>query len=168
MTENKNKNYLEPGKFFSEMIDCLIRGEMSNELGEMFTLVASRYTNHREFVRYIHLKDDLTALGVVACCESFSKFRPLKGQDQWDGVTKVDYHHTTCNNPHAFFTTCIRNKWLQFLKKEYNCRNAVNGLRVKNGLDPDYGYSEMMKDKEEKAKKDAESVTEEKSNGIVW
>lgn len=168
------ENYLEPSVFYAEVVKCLIDGKMSNELGEMFTLVSTRYTNHRHFVRYYHLKEDLIATGAMACCKSFSKFEPLKrSEPEWDGKTPIDYHYTRCNNPFAFFTTCVRNEWLQFLKKDYRSKNAVNALRVANGLDADYGYNDMIQNQEaEKARsnepQDAEPPEENNQNWVKW
>lgn len=145
---NDKKNYLEPKDFFDEIIRCLIAEQMSDKLGEMFFKVATKYANHRNFIRYYHLRDDLVSAGLLACCKSFTKFKPLKmSEGEWDGEM-FTYHHSVCNNPFAFFTTCIHNDWLQLLKKDYKSKNIVNAIRVKNGLEPDFGYNDMIKDKE--------------------
>jgi len=68
----------------------------------------------------------------------------------------LEYDYKYHNNPFAFFTTCIRNSLIQFLKNEYNEKNIFNKLKLQSGLDADYGYTEMVKDQEaEEAAKEA-------------
>lgn len=114
----------------------------------MFQKLSEKYVNHRNFVRYYSLREDLIATGVLACVKSFPKFRPMRGDDEWNGE-EVEYHYTTCNNPFAFFTTCIHNDFVHLLKKEYNQSNIINEVKLAEGLEADYGYEEMIRNREE-------------------
>lgn len=179
-------NYVEPSEFFNETLKCLKNGEISNELGSMFLLLGERIVNHRHFVRYTHLRGDLISVCVHACCRAYDKFRPDRNiltRDEdgniiktepvvWDGEM-IEYDHKKHYNPHAFFTTVSFNALKQYLKQEYSHRNAINELKLDNGLDADYGYVEMMKERESAQKKREEKTrekkeTEERMGGIVW
>lgn len=165
MAEEKNKNYIDPKDFFREMLITLRDGKISDKLAMMFTLLSERYTNHRNFVRYTHLRDDFVRIGVVACCKGWPKFRVFKDKDNpWDGETIVEYDYKTCNNPFAYFTTCIRNDFFNFLTHEYNQSNIYNKIKTENDLEPEYGYTEMIKEQEEKERfSKVEDEEEEKS-----
>jgi hypothetical protein len=148
MTVN-TKNYIEPGEFYDEMVKCLISGVVTERLGWMFYKLADKNANHRYFVRYFHIRDELISAGVLTCVEKFRKFKPLR-DGEWDGVTHVPYHYLTCNNPFAYYTRCIHNAFKQYLKEhEYKNRNIVNKFRVSHGLEPDDGYKDMMRNDDE-------------------
>lgn len=170
-TDNNNNFYIDKKDFFRETLLSIKNDQITNELAEMFFTLSEKYRHHRHFVRYHHIKDDMVALGVLACCHSIKYFKPLKKTEgEWDGEEMVDYHYKTCNDPFAFFTTCIRNEWYQFLKKYYNHKNACNAMRVQQGLDPDYGYSDMMKTKadRERAADKKKEIEPTNNHGIEW
>ena len=187
--------YIDPAEFFQEMLVCLNAGKVSQKLGSMFMILSEKNANHRYFVRYVHIRDDLISEGVAICCEKFDKFRPLRSDDdgnvvEWDG-TMLDYHYLTCNNPFAYFTRVIHNAFKGYLKRqEYRERNIINELRLQNDLPADAGYMDMMSDSSESIDdvnldevddldfgiEDAlssgeigeDATTEEKGNGILW
>lgn len=164
----KPKNYLEPATFFNRMILDLIAGQASDELGEMFMLLAKKYSNHRYFVRYTHIRDDLEAIGMMSCCKAWSKFKPLRPEaGVWDGKTVIEYDYKTCYSPLAFFTSCIHNDFVLFLKQEYNQRNILNALNIEAGLEADYGYTEMIKEREEKERSEKEDQDEQEELTVV-
>jgi len=150
MSQNEQrKHYLKPADFFAELIKCRQDGKMSDELGRMFYLISEKYTHHRYFVRYKHIRSDLISVGLVACCRGFERFAPLKGDSEWDGST-IEYDYRVCNNPFAFFTTVIHNGFLQFIKKEYGYSNVQNKIRSTMGLETTYGYNDMIAAEEER------------------
>jgi hypothetical protein len=181
----KKKNYLEPSDAFDELLICLQDGNMSEKLGGMIIKISEKYVNHPMFNRYVHLRQDLIANGIMACVRSYTAFRPDKNiitRDDdgeiltstavvWNG-NLVAYDYNIHNSPFTFFTTCIRNANLQLLKKEYKQKNIINGLLVESGEEADFGYTEMMKQQEEnersKTLSEKKVVTEEQSTGIVW
>lgn len=149
------------------MLIDLKEGTVSNELAEMFILLARKYTNHRYFVRYTHIRDDLESIGVMSCCKAWKKFKPLRpDHGVWDGETIIEYDYKTCYSPLAFFTSCIYNDFVFFLKQEYNQRNILNALHLEAGLDADYGYTEMIKEREEKERAEREENGEVESDSI--
>lgn len=144
-----SKIYLSQRELFDEIIKCRIEGRMSDKLGQMFLTLSKKYTNHRNFVRYYHLHADMAAIGAAACCKGFYKFRPHKDPTTgWDEETPLVFDHNIHNNSFAFFTTIIRHDFIAFLKKEYNQSNIMNEMRLNNGLEASYGYTEMISDKE--------------------
>lgn len=197
---NKKKRYIEPKDFFREMLLAIKNDHMSDRLANMFMLLAERYVNHPNFVRYGHLREDFISIGCVACCKSWKKFKPLKVTESsvddndidyyrdtleaWENnFTIFEYNYRICNNPFAFFTTCIRNDILQFLKHEYNQRNIYNKIKVDIGLDPEYGYIDMLKEQEERdndessglaedevrnESDDDDETKEEETDGVIW
>lgn len=150
----KKKNYLNQRDLYEEIIRCKMNNNIiSDKLGNMFLLLASRYVNHRDFVRYNHIREDLIALGAMACCRAFYKFAPYSDMTtEWDENTFITYDYTVCSNPFAYMTTSVRNAFLQFLKREYAYSNAINATRLKEGFDASYGYTEMVLEKEAEQK----------------
>lgn len=158
MSEKKPKHYLTNSDFYTELMTCRYNGTgISDKLSEMFMLLCEKYTNHRNFVRYYHLKDDLVCAGLVACVRCYEKFRPFKCKDasaEWEAnKTPIVYHHEHCSNTFAYFTSSIRNAFIGVLKEEYNQSNIVNKMRVGEGLDASYGYVDMIKEEEEEEKR---------------
>lgn len=184
---DESRHYIKSEDFFTEQMRCLKTQILSTELGEMFMLLASRYANHSNFVRYWHIRDDLIMAGVEACCRDWKKFRPNRNiltRDEegeiissepvyWDGKD-IDYHHELHYNPLAFYTTTIRRAFMTVIKKEYNQRNIVNQLLVDNDLEADEGYLEMVRNREERERNEAENSKNKKTPdtpkkaAIIW
>lgn len=183
MTTPKRKNFIEPSVMFDELLTCLQNDQMSEELGRMVILFSTNLAKHRNFIRYGHMKDDIIQTAVLGCVKSWFKFRPMRNlilerdeegkvskseKVEWDGkIARYDYN--IHNSPFAFFTTCARNEILQYLKTyHYKQKNIMNEMLVEIGEEADYGYTEMMKAKEE-AEQDIynENSDDEKLDDIV-
>lgn len=194
MEVKKNKNYLDPAEFYQETVACLRKDEISVKLCGMFQRLCEKYVNHPKFVRYHHIREDLISVGLMACVIGFPKFRPYRNdlvRDEegniltstkkvWDGE-HVEYDYRYCYNPFAFFTTCINNELLQFLKREYTYKNVMNKMRLENGLEADAGYTDMLREKDRQDRIDADGgypdsdeddsdgdLFEEFDNGVEW
>jgi hypothetical protein len=184
MTKKKSKNFIEPSEMFTELLQCLKNDQMSEELGKMVILFSKNLVKHRNFIRYGHMKDDLINTSILGCTKSWHKFRPMRNKVlkrdeegkvleservEWDGKI-VDYDYTIHNSPFNFFTTCARNEILQFIKSyHYKQKNIMNELLIEVGEEADYGYTEMMKAKEEKEREDVynENDDDESVDDIV-
>lgn len=153
-TSKKSKHYLESKDFYDETIKCQINGEISEKLARMFILLSERNANHRNFVRYTHIREDIILIGQLACAHAFKFFIPFKCKEasrKWkENPTPIEYHHEHCSNIFAFFTTCIRHDIIHFLKSEYKQSNIMNKKRISVGLDPSFGYVDMVKERERK------------------
>ena len=145
MTAKKNpKFYIDKKEMFQEIVKSKENGKCSEELGLMFMKLAEKYSHHPMFRDYERrygkaFKDDLIATGLHACAKAWNKFDPEKS-----------------DNPFSFFTTCLYRAFIGYLAKEYDFTNTKNALKVDQGLRGDYGYEEMIKEKE-----DAEKVEDE-------
>lgn len=163
---DKSKYYLTPQEFFAETIASMQAGKVSDKLARMFFKLCEKHANHPYFVRYHHIRDDLISASILGCVKGFNNFRPYKNtlirddNDEilsstkvaWNGED-VEYDYRTCNNPFAYFTSCASNEILQFLKSEYKQRNVVNRVKLESGLDADEGYLDMIREKENEAKR---------------
>lgn len=159
-TSKDSKHYLSSGEFFDAIMESRMQGKISDKLAMMFVLLSERNVNHRNFVRYHHIRQDLIQVGQLACVTAFKSFRPFKSKedsDKWEeNQCVIDYHHEHCSNSFAYFTTCIRNAIIQFLKTEYNESNVVNKTRLESGLDASYGYVDMVSEREAREAEEAE------------
>jgi hypothetical protein len=72
----KSNNYIEPAEFFDTVLDSRRKGYVTEELGKMFMMLAERFCNHPNWVRYKHLREDMIAQGTFACVKAFDKFSP--------------------------------------------------------------------------------------------
>lgn len=170
-TSKDSKHYLSSGEFFDAIMESRIQGEISDKLAMMFVLLSERNVNHRNFVRYHHIRQDLIQVGQLACVSAFKSFRPFKSKEDsevWEeNPYTIEYHHEHCSNSFAYFTTCIRNAIIQYLKTEYNESNVVNKTRLESGLDASYGYVDMVAEQEARAAEEAdESESELVHDGI--
>lgn len=175
------KNYVQPGEFFHEMLICLNKNEISDKLSRIFMMLAERYANHQNYVRFLHIREDIISECIFACVKGFPKFRPYRNiiveRDEEGNITKsepvqwngeiVEYDYKIHNNPHAYFTTCMKHMLLQFLKDEYNQRNICNQMKLELGLDADPGYVDMINEREAKAKLEAEAELEEQGEELI-
>lgn len=181
---DESRHYIKTIDFFNEQMRVLKSGEISPELGEMFMTLSSKYSNHSNFNRYYHLKDDMIMEGVLACVRDCFKFRPIRNDIvrdsegeiisstpvMWDGKD-IDYHHEDNYSPLAFYTTTIRRAFIDVIKRDYASRNIVNQLLLDNGLEADVGYLDAMKAKETREKEELEKKQDAKSKrtgAICW
>lgn len=189
MTENINENdehYINVHEMFDEQIKCLIENRITDKMGEYIMLLAQRNSNRKEFVRALHIKEDLIMAGVDVALHAVFKFRPMRNllthdengvlvkstPVEWDGKP-LPYHHEITNNPFAFYTTTIYRGMIKFSKREYHQRNIQNQQLIDNGLDADEGYLDYRRKEEEKLKELTNKTNTNKNQipniaGIVW
>lgn len=174
MATAKKTNYLEPAAVFEELLKCISAGKLSNKMGEMIITISTKYATHPMFGGYKHIREELIHNGILACCKSYAGFRPNRNiiisrdpetneitESQavyWDGVI-VPYNHNDHYNPFTFFTTCIKNANIQYLKKYYQHKNMINELMIENQMNPDWGYSDMI-DAQRRASCDVDEIDE--------
>ena len=161
---------------FDELLVCLKEDQMSEKLGKMILLFSTNLVKHRNFIRYGHMRDDLIGTAVLGCMKSWNKFRPMRNnvlerdeegkvakseRVEWDGKIST-YDYNIHNSPFNFFTTCARNELLQHLKSyHYKQKNLVNELLIEIGESADYGYDEMMREKQERERTDVYNESED-------
>lgn len=176
--------YIRQDEFFDETLRCLREGKISDKLGRMFMMLAAKYANSSNFVRYTHIREELISSAYLGCVNGFRGFAPYRNnltRDEdgqiltstkvpWNGE-EVTYDYRTCNNPFAYFTTCANSVMVQFLKTEYKESNVLNEMKADAGLDVDPGYADMIKERERKKREEAElssAADKVPAGGIEW
>jgi hypothetical protein len=156
-------NYVSPADMFEELLISINNGKMTERLGGMVILVSTRFATHPMFGGYKHIREELIHNGILACCKSFKSFRPNRNliisrdpvtnevtESQpvlWDGIV-VKYDHNLHYSPFNFFSTVIKNSNIQYLKKYYQHKNLINELLIEQQMLPDWGYTDMIKDRQ--------------------
>lgn len=130
MSTRKPKNYMSNKEMLEEVIKCQQEDKISNKLGAMFHLLASRYSTKPWFAGYSY-REDMIAAGVLACCVAYKKFNIEKSQ-----------------NPFAFFTVIVHRAFFQVMYKELKMQNIRDELLSEANMNPSFNYSENFEDSE--------------------
>lgn len=121
-------HYVTNSVLLPEVIRAKQLGRITNELAKMILLIAERFSCKSSFVGY-SFREDMVSFAMVNLMANALKFNPEKS-----------------NNPFAFYTTAIRNSFLQYLAVEKNHRDIRDALIVEEGLNPSFNFSENGKD----------------------
>ena len=131
----KDVDYLSNKEFLPQIISCQETGVISNRLGEMFMILATRYATKPNFSGYTY-KDEMISHALVACIASVNKFNTEKG-----------------DNPFAYYTRVIHTAFLQILNKEKRHQNIRDKALIEADMNPSYNYdggkSELYKEEHE-------------------
>lgn len=120
----KPRNYINNKDLLIQLALSKEQDQMTNDLVKMLTTLCDRYGAKSNFGGYSYL-DDMKAYAMYMLVRTWRAFKPEKS-----------------SNPFAFFTQCIKNSFIQFLKKERIERDIRDQLLVENGLNPSYAYGE--------------------------
>ena len=115
-------HYVTNSVLLPEVIRAKELGRITNELARMILLIAERFSCKSNFVGY-SFREDMVSFAMVNLMANALKFNPEKS-----------------NNPFAFYTTAIRNSFLQYLDEEKKHRNIRDALIVDEGLNPSFNY----------------------------
>ena len=121
-------HYITNSVLLPEVIRAKQLGRVTNELARMILMIAERFSCKSNFVGY-SFREDMVSFAMVNLMANALKFNPEKS-----------------NNPFAFYTTAIRNSFLQYLADEKKHRDIRDSLIVEEGLNPSFNYSENGKD----------------------
>jgi DNA-directed RNA polymerase specialized sigma subunit len=146
MIEKKKEHYLNNKNILAAWTRSIELGRVTDELGRMFLLLATKLTNHRRFVRY-PFKEDLVSAGALACVNAWQNFNPTFSQYP---------------NPFAYFSSIVWNAFVAFVKKEYAQSNTKNAMKIEYGLEPDHGYQDVL----ESQRKKSDTVAAAKTKGV--
>ena len=105
-----SKNYKKPDKKYpvtnEELMPLIFdyrrTGIVSERLGELLLLIANNLSNKGSFHGYTW-KEDMVAEGVLTCIKYMYNFDPMRFRNP---------------NPFAYFTSVIRNSFLNYIKKQ--------------------------------------------------
>ena len=117
-------HYVTNAVLLPEVIRAKQLGRITNELARMILLIAERFSCKSNFVGY-SFREDMVSFAMVNLMANALKFNPEKS-----------------NNPFAFYTTAIRNSFLQYLADEKKHRDIRDSLIVEEGLNPSFNFSE--------------------------
>lgn len=121
-------HYVTNSVLLPEVIRAKELGRVTNELARMILMIAERFSCKSNFVGY-SFREDMVSFAMVNLMANALKFNPEKS-----------------NNPFAFYTTAIRNSFLQYLADEKKHRDIRDSLIVEEGLNPSFNFSENGKD----------------------
>lgn len=121
-TKKRKVNYLNNKDMLAEVITSKEAGRMTDKLAHMLQTLAARYGRKGNWSSYTY-NDDMQAYAMYMLVRTWDNFNPEKS-----------------NNPFAFFTQCIKNSFIQYLKQEKRQRDIRDAQLVNQGLTPSYTY----------------------------
>lgn len=116
--------YLTNKELLAEVIVAKERGVMTDKLARMLMMLTRKYSKKGNFVNYTY-NDDMVSYALMMLVRTWNSFNPEKS-----------------SNPFAFYTQCIKNSFVQYLKQEKRQRNIRDALLVDNGMNPSFGYDD--------------------------
>ena len=122
--KTKETGYLSNKEMFEELIICQKRNAVSDKLGRMFMILATRYSTKPCFSGYSY-RLELVNSGIVACVAALHKFDSAKSE-----------------NPFAYFTSINHNAFIQILNKEKRQQEIRDRLLLDNSYNPSFNYTE--------------------------
>lgn len=129
-------HYVTNSVLLPEVIRAKELGRITNELARMILMIAERFSCKSNFVGY-SFREDMVSFAMVNMMANALKFNPEKS-----------------NNPFAFYTTAIRNSFLQYLADEKKHRDIRDSLIVEEGLNPSSTYTENSREDSSSANSD--------------
>lgn len=114
--------YLNNKSLLHQVILSKESGAMSDELAKMLIMLSQKYSKSPQFYGYSY-RDDMEAFAMMMLVRTWFKF-----------------DETRSNNPFAFYTQCIKNSFIHFLKQEKKQRNIRDEMLVGAGLNPSHTF----------------------------
>lgn len=91
---------------------------MNDELAKMLTALTTKYAKSPQFSGYSY-REDMEAFAMMMLVKTWYKFDENRS-----------------DNPFAFYTQCVKNSFVHFLKQEKKQRNIRDEILVSTGLNP--------------------------------
>lgn len=95
---------------------------MNAELAKMLTVLTQKYAKSPQFSRYSY-REDMEAFALMMLVKTWFKFDENRS-----------------DNPFAFYTQCIKNSFVHFLKQEKKQRNIRDEMLINSGLNPSHTF----------------------------
>lgn len=141
----KEEGYLSNKEMLAEVLECQKNDVISDKLGKMFMILATRYSTKPNFSGYSY-RDEMVSNGIVSCCAALHKFDPTK---------------SLTPNPFAYYTSIIHNCFIQILNKEKRQQEIRDQILVNNDMNPSHTYLEKHRNQPDDSSMLAEDITEE-------
>lgn len=116
--------YLTNADMLKEVIHAKSLGKVTDKLARMFMLLTERYSRKSNFAGY-SFREDMVSTALINLCANGLKFNPEKS-----------------SNPFAFYTTAVRNSFLQYMADEKKHRNIRDALIVDAGSNPSFSFTD--------------------------
>ena len=116
----ESKNYLNNKDILAEVIKSKAQDRPTEELGRMFILLTQKLLGKANFSQYSY-KDDMQSYALYMLCRTWNKF-----------------DETRFNNAFAYYTSCVYNSYIQFIKREAQHSNLRDDLLIAAGFLPSY------------------------------
>ena len=143
----KSKNYINNKDLLFQVSESKKAERMSDTLARMLQMLCKRYASRGQFASYTY-NEDMQAYAMMMLVRTWNSFKPEKS-----------------SNPFAFYTQCIKNSFIQFLKLEQYQRDVRDKMLVKQGLAPSHGYTEREREAAKEKEKEKKKVDpQEKKN----
>jgi DNA-directed RNA polymerase specialized sigma subunit len=121
------KYYLTNADLLPAVLDAKKHGKMTDKLARMLMLLTEKYSLKSNWAGY-SFREDMVSAALINLCQNALKFDPAKS-----------------SNPFAFYTTAIRNSFLQYMIDEKKQRYIRDTLLVEAGQDASYSFMESRK-----------------------
>jgi hypothetical protein len=116
------KYYLTNSDLFPAILEAKKVGIMTDKLAKMLMLLTDRYSRRSNFGGY-SFREDMVSAALINLCHNWHKFDPAKS-----------------SNPFAFYTTAIRNSFLQYMLDEKKQRFIRDSLLIEAGQDASHSF----------------------------
>jgi len=121
------KYYLTNADLLPAVLESKSVGRITDKLARMLMLLTDRYSRKANFSGY-SFREDMVSAALINLCQNALKFNPEKS-----------------SNPFAFYTTAIKNSFLQYMLDEKKQRYIRDTLLVEAGQDASYSFMESAK-----------------------
>jgi hypothetical protein len=121
-------HYITNAVLLPAVIRAKQEGKITDELARMLMLITERYSRKINFVGY-SFRSDMVSFALVNLVANALKFNPERS-----------------NNPFSFYTTSIKNSFLQYLAYEKGHRDIRDSLMVEEGFNPSNTFVENSKE----------------------
>jgi DNA-directed RNA polymerase specialized sigma24 family protein len=116
------KYYLTNADLLPAVLDAKKHGKITDKLARMLMLLTDRYSRKANFNGY-SFREDMVSAALINLVQNALKFNPEKS-----------------SNPFAFYTTAIKNSFLQYMLDEKKQRFIRDTLLVEAGQDASHSF----------------------------
>lgn len=125
------KYYLTNADLLPAVLEAKERGRITDKLARMLMLLTDRYSRKANFNGY-SFREDMVSAALINLVQNALKFNPEKS-----------------SNPFAFYTTAIKNSFLQYMLDEKKQRFIRDTLLVEAGQDASHSFMETNRNSDD-------------------
>lgn len=125
------KYYLTNADLLPAVLEAKEKGRITDRLGRMLLLLTDRYSRKANFNGYSY-REDMVSAAIINLVQNALKFDPEKSQ-----------------NPFAFYTTAIKNSFLQYMLEEKKQRYIRDQLLCDEGQEASYSFNDSYQNSDD-------------------